>query len=370
MKNVPTRAETQTVTATTPGQPLQLELGGTLNRVDVAYETYGTLNAAGDNAILVCHALTGSAHAAGSNAGWWDAFIGPGRGLDTNKYFVVCSNILGSCYGSTGPSSIDPATGKPFGLAFPTVTVRDMVRVQRMLVDHIGIRRLVTAIGGSLGGMQVLEWAAMYPEMLQSIIPIATAARHSPWCIGLDDIGRQAIMNDPDWRGGDYYDQGQPERGLSLARQIAMVSYRSDRSFQQRFGRDQVNGTPPPAGFKGLLDSQFQVESYLRYQGEKLVRRFDANAYLYITRAMDLHDVGAGRGTWQEVIARIRIPALCIGVDSDILYPAAEQREIADALPNSTYAEIHSPHGHDAFLIEFEQLSRLVREFLTGQDHA
>jgi len=177
-------------------------------------------------------------------------------------------------------------------------------------------------------------------------------------------------MNDPDWRGGDYYDQGQPERGLSLARQIAMVSYRSDRSFQQRFGRDQVNGTPPPAGFKGLLDSQFQVESYLRYQGEKLVRRFDANAYLYITRAMDLHDVGAGRGTWQEVIARIRIPALCIGVDSDILYPAAEQREIADALPNSTYAEIHSPHGHDAFLIEFEQLSRLVREFLTGQDHA
>jgi homoserine O-acetyltransferase len=353
----------------TTNTPLAMECGAELAPVSVAYETYGTLNPAGDNAVLVCHALTGSAHAAGQtgddpqSAGWWDPMIGPGRPLDTNSFFVVCSNFLGGCYGTTGSASANPATGKPYGLAFPPVTVRDMVRVQSALLKRLGVRSLLTAIGGSLGGMQVLEWPLLFPGFVRSIIPIATAAQHSPWCIGLNDLARQAIMQDPAWRDGNYYGNGQPERGLSLARQIAMMSYRSDISFFNRFGRTTTMPSAPET-FRPQLDVMYQVERYLRYQGQKLVNRFDTNTYLYISRAMDTHDVTRNRASLQEVLTSIPIPALCVGIDSDILYPLHEQRAIADLLPHGVCREIHSPFGHDAFLIEYEQLGAFVGAFI------
>ncbi len=360
--------------------PLVMDCGTTLSPVSVAYETYGELNAARDNAVLVCHALTGSAHAAGfssddptslpssgwKSTGWWEPFIGEGRALDTSKYFVISSNFLGGCYGTTGSSSINPKTGKPYGLTFPQMTVRDMVRVQKALIDFLGVKQLRTIVGGSLGGMQVLEWALMFPNLIRSIIPIATASQHSPWCIGLNDIARQAIMNDPHWRNGDYYNFGQPEKGLSIARQIAMMSYRSDVSFLQRFHRDRLktNGKANEARFDPA--NIFQVESYLHYQGKKLVERFDANTYLYITYAMDLHDVAFGRGEVNEVLASISVPSLNIGIDTDVLYPAHEQKEIASHIPHSMYCEIKTPFGHDAFLIEYDQLSRFVKEFFAS----
>ncbi len=347
--------------------PLAMECGTVLPSVTVAYETYGTLNAAGTNAVLVCHALTGSAHAAGrstadpKSAGWWDSFIGPGRPLDTDAYFVISSNFLGGCYGTTGSNSIDPSTGARYGLSFPQMTVRDMVRVQKELVSTLGVQRLAAVIGGSLGGMQVLEWGVMYPEMVASLIPIATSAQHSPWAIGLNDLARQAIMNDPEWRNGNYYEHDQPEKGFSLARQIAMMSYRSGTEFSQRFGRDRRDDS---LNVRFDPMNLFQVESYLRYQGVKLVERFDANTYLYITRAMDLHDIALGRGSVQKVLGAMNVPVLCVGIDSDILYPASEQRAIATAIPGAVYKEITSPFGHDAFLIEFEQMASIVRDFL------
>lgn len=349
--------------------PLVLESGAQLAPVDVAYETYGALNARGDNAILVCHALTGSAHVAGYSSedpgslGWWDPMIGPDRPLDTNRYFVVCSNFLGGCYGTTGPASVNPATQKPYGIDFPAVSVRDLVAVQHALIKSLGISRLATVIGGSLGGMQVLEWGAMFPGLIASLIPIATAAQHSPWCVGLNELARQAIMNDPDWLNGGYLRDSQPERGLSLARQIAMVSYRSDISFMDRFHRDPASPTRGTA-LRDHLDACYQVESYLRYQGKKLVHRFDANTYLSITRTMDGHDIARGRGPLEEVLGSITLPALCVGIDSDILYPAHEQRGIAQGLSGATYMEIHSSHGHDAFLIEYTQLGPAVSAFL------
>lgn len=363
--------ETHTIELFSDSRPLVMECGKKISPVQVAYETYGELNAACDNAVLVCHALTGSAHAAGfssddpKSAGWWEPFIGEGKGLDTSKYFVISSNFLGGCYGTTGSVSVNPKTGKPYGLDFPQMTVRDMVHVQKALIDFLGVRKLRTIIGGSLGGMQVLEWALMYPDVVQSIIPIATASQHSPWCIGLNDIARQAIKNDPEWRNGDYYNFGQPEKGLSIARQIAMVSYRSDISFLRRFHRERLktNGESNISRFDP--ENLFQVESYLRYQGKKLVDRFDANTYLYITYAMDLHDVAFGRGELNEVLSSISIPSLNIGIDTDVLYPAHEQREIASHIPHSTYREIKTPYGHDAFLIEYDQLSKFVREFLS-----
>ena len=347
-----------------------MECGGSLSSVTVAYETYGSLNARRDNAILVCHALTGSAHAAGyssddpKSVGWWDNFIGEGKPLDTSKYFVVCSNFLGSCYGTTGPGSENPSTGKPYGLLFPQMTVKDMVEVQKALIVYLGINKIKTVIGGSLGGMQVLEWALMYPDLLDSIIPIATSAQHSPWSIALNDLARQAIMNDPDWRNGDYYEHGQPGNGLSLARQIAMVSYRSGKEFNQRFKRDRQKTNGKVSTYRFDFSNHFQVESYLRYQGQKLVKRFDANTYIYISRAMDLHDITADRGDLHSVLGSIMLPSLSIGIDSDVLYPALEQKTIAASMPNARYKELSSIYGHDAFLIEFEQMGAIVREFL------
>lgn len=350
--------------------PLHMDCGDSFSPVTVAYETYGTLNKAGDNAIVVCHALTGSAHAAGYSSedpksiGWWDSFIGEGKPLDTKKYFVICSNFLGGCYGTTGSKSVDPATGKSYGLTFPQMTVRDMVRVQKKLVTYLGVNKIKTVIGGSLGGMQVLEWAVLFPDFVQSIIPIATSVQHSPWAIGLNNLSRLAIMNDPDWKDGNYYGFPQPEKGFSLARQIAMISYRSEKEFTQRFSRDRiVNEIDSSNRFD--TSNIFQVERYLHYQGTKLVNRFDANTYIFISRAMDIHDLAYGRGTVHDVLGSISIPALCIGIDSDILYPATEQQRMASLLPNSTYREISSPYGHDAFLIEFDQMEAHARNFLS-----
>ena len=365
--------------------PLILQSGEILHHVKAAYQTYGSLNADGTNAILICHALTGNAHAAGilegseydfharpdclnqysviskGKPGWWDELIGPGKVFNTEKYFIVSSNILGSCYGTTGPTTINTETSKRYGIDFPAITVRDMVHVQKKLVDHLKINKLVTVAGGSLGGMQVLEWAILYPETVESIIPLATSAAHSPWAIGLNESGRNAIKNDPEWKDGNYTKQ--PAAGFSLARKIAMISYRSFPSFGVKYSRESKKSN-------NYFDSNciFDVESYLNYQGEKIVKRFDANSYLTLSKAMDLHDVSKDRGSLKDALGLIKCPSLNIGISTDILYPASEQKEISANIPDSNYVEIDSIHGHDAFLIEFDQISKFVGEFLEKLD--
>jgi homoserine O-acetyltransferase len=361
-----------------PQNPFVTEDGYPLPGLTVAYETHGRLNNAGTNVILVCHALTGDAHVAGAgiypdevlkeapllNAmkpgqpGWWDGMVGPGKTFDTDRFFVVCSNIVGSCYGSTGPASINPATGEPYRMAFPKINIRDMVKVQYLLLQALGVNQIKLVTGGSLGGMQALEWAVMYPDMVLGLAPIATAAQHSAWCIAIDHIERDAIMHDPAWMNGNYIQQ--PEKGLALARKIGMISYRSDRIYQERFARTRLDEN----GRDHDPENMFQVESYLRYQGEKLVRRFDANSYLYLTWAMDHHDLSRDRGQIEEVLGSVTARCVCIGIDTDILYPAHEQQAIAKAIPGADYAEIRSPLGHDAFLVEFGQLDAILRPFL------
>jgi len=372
------KVQTKLIQLFDAADPFKMECGETLPEVRAAYETYGTLNEAGDNAVLICHALTGDAHAAGEGVfpaellkeipfysamkegqpGWWDAAIGPGKAFDTDRFFVISSNILGSCYGTTGPVSINPETGRQYGPDFPPVTVRDIVHVQRRLLQELGVKKLVTISGGSLGGMQALEWAVLYPELVSSIIPIAASAQHSAWAVAFNHLTRQAVMNDPAWNGGCYTKQ--PENGMALARQIGMLSYRTDISFQARFGRGLQN---PQSSDNGRAD-MFRVESYLNYQGDKLVKRFDANTLLTITNALDGHDLARGRGSLERAFALIKAPALCIGINSDILYPAQEQREIAAGISRARYAEIKSSDGHDGFLIEFEQLQKYVQKFL------
>ena len=342
---------TQCVELFNDRKPLVLESGAQLAPVHVAYETYGSLNEAGTNAILICHALTANAHAAGKHSaiektsGWWDPLIGPGRAFDTDRYFIVCPNILGSCYGTSGPASLNPSTGELYRLEFPEFTIRDIVTVQKKLLDFLGVHQLVTISGSSLGGMQVLEWPLMYPDYCKSIIPISTAVRQTAWCIALNTAARTAIVNDPDWNHGDY--ERQPAKGLSLARMIGMISYRSGTEFEQRFRNDN-----------------HQIESYLRYQGEKLVSRFDANTYLYLTRAMDFHDVTRGRGTVESVLAEINCPVCCIGFSSDARYPVSDQQELVRHIPNSELHILNSIHGHDSFLIEFDAMSKVIKEFL------
>ncbi len=335
--------------------------GSHLPEVEVAYEQYGLLSAYGDNAILACHALTGSARAAGDQ-GWWDPLIGPGMAFDTSKFAVFCPNILGSCYGTTGPASEDILRGRPYGPRFPRISVGDMVKVQHRLLEHLGVRSLVTVAGGSLGGLQVLEWAAQAPAMVRSIMPIATGLAHSAWNIAFNEAARQAIRQDPDFHGGDYHARGTvPGAGLALARMIAMISYRSAASFDGRFGR---NAPATDEDHEGRYD----VESYLHYQGKKLVERFDANCYLRITEAMDDFDVGQGRGGAAQALKRFSGPALVLAIDSDVLYPPWQQQQIVEVLRANgnhvTYGEIHSPHGHDAFLMEWDQMESHIRAFM------
>ena len=350
----------QIVTLGGPGKPFHLHSGAHLPQVQVVLESWGTLSADASNAILICHALTANSHAGsapGEPDGWWEPLIGPGRVLDTDRYYVVCPNLLGSCYGSTGPVEADPRKGVPYGPTFPEISIRDIVEVQRVLMQRLGIRRLASVIGSSLGGMQVLEWGAMYPELCASLIPISTAVQQTAWCLALNAASRCAITGDPEWREGHY--EHPPKQGLALARMIGMISYRSPQEFAGRFGRALAGEDPFDP------NCHFQVEKYLRHQGAKLAERFDANAYLTLSRAMDRHDVGAGRGGVSTALAAASMPALCIGVSSDIRYPLDDQCELVRQLPSAKLGVIESEHGHDSFLIEYEQLAQLIGPFLS-----
>ncbi len=350
---------------------LSLDCGETLVPVDVAYETYGALNESKSNAILILHALSGDAHAAGishetGKPGWWDNMIGPGKGFDTDKYFVICSNVLGGCRGTTGPSSINPATGCPYALSFPGITIRDMVRLQKMLIDHFGIQRLLAVSGGSMGGMQVLEWAVSYPDMVAAAIPIATTARHSAQQIAFNEVGRQAIMADPDWNDGSYYGRKAPARGLAVARMVGHITYMSDESMREKFGRRLRD--KQEYGFDFNVD--FEVESYLRYRGTQFVDRFDANSYLYITKAMDYFDLTNGAQSLGAVFEKTKARFLVISFTSDWLYPSYQSLEIVNALRSRNrdvaYCELPSNYGHDAFLVEVGEQTEIVRGFLAS----
>lgn len=355
--------------------PFAVESGQVLSDVTVAYETWGTLDADASNAILVCHAWTGDSHAAGRagpghNApGWWNEVVGPGKHIDTDRWFVVCPNVLGGCQGSTGPASPHPVDGLPYGSRFPVVTIRDMVRAQARLMRHLGIDKWASVIGGSMGGMQVLEWAITYRKHVRSIVPIAACMQASAQQIAWGVIGRRSIRLDPAWRGGDYYDAEPgdgPAQGLAIARQVAQVTFRSDNAFTEQFGRNLTDRSKIGDTF-GLWQ-EFEVERYLQYHGDKLVRRFDANSYLIIGKAMDLHDVARGRGSLERAMSLITVPNLTIGIDSDMLYPSYQQRHMSSLLsevgvPNE-YVEITSPHGHDAFLIHFDEVGGPIAEFL------
>jgi len=345
--------------------PLKLESGESLGPVTLAYETYGTLNAGKSNAILVLHALSGDAHAAGFHPGeeipgWWDAMIGPGKPFDTDRYFVICSNVIGGCKGSTGPSSVNPRTGRPYGADFPFITIADMVQAQRHLIDFFGIDRLLCVAGGSMGGMQALQWVASYPERVRSAIPIATALKHSPQQIAFNEVIRQSIMADPAWRDGDYYATGRPEKGLAVARMIGHITFMSEKSMEEKFSRRLKNGR---LGFD--FGADFEVEGYLRYRGANFVKRFDANSYLFITKAMDYFDLSGGRLIrGKEIDTRF----LVLSFQSDWLYPSHQSQEIVRQLKrkrvDATYCELKSTWGHDAFLVELEGQTTLIQHFL------
>lgn len=351
-----------------PPNTLQLKSGRSLGQVKIAYETYGTLNADKSNAILVCHALSGDAHAAGfhkgdETAGWWNDMIGPGKALDTNLYFVVCSNVIGGCKGSTGPSSINPETGKPYALDFPLITIADMVDAERHLIDSFGIKTLLCVIGGSMGGMQVLQWASAYPDRLLSAIPIATALKHSPQQIAFNEVIRQSIMTDPAWRKGFYYGHGQPEKGLAVARMIGHITYMSDQSMEDKFSRKLKNDN-----LSFQFTDDFEVEGYLRYRGYNFVKRFDANSYLYITKALDYFDLSGEN--FLPTVKKTTIRFLVISFKSDWLYPSHQSQDIVRLLKRkhafTTYFDLTSTYGHDAFLIEIEDETRLVKNFLAN----
>jgi homoserine O-acetyltransferase len=350
---------------------LTLDSGEILAPIDIAYETYGTLSEKRDNAILILHALSGDAHAAGyyrgdERPGWWETMIGPGKGFDTERYFVICSNVIGGCKGSTGPSSINPATGKEYGVEFPLVTVGDMVRAQKLLVDHLGIQRLLCVSGGSMGGMQALQWAVAYPEAVTSCVAIAATQKHSPMQIAFNEVGRQAIMADPKWNGGDYYQGEAPDGGLAVARMIGHITYLSDESMHQKFGRRSQG----KSALTYDLESDFEVASYLKYQGEMFTRRFDANTYLYVTKALDYFDLTGGSGVLTESFRELPqdMRFLVMAFSSDWLYPPYQSKEIVRALKGNnvdcSYIEMKLSFGHDAFLLENKELSRMVWNFI------
>ncbi len=349
---------------------LELDCGVSLMNVDVAYETYGSLNASRTNAILVTHAFSGDAHAAGISSdgqpGWWSNMIGPGLGFDTDRYFVICSNVLGGCRGTTGPTSIDPSTGAPYGMHFPVITIGDMVRLQKKVTDHLGITKLLAIVGGSMGGMQVLEWAVAYPDSVAAAIPIATTARHSAQQIAFNEVGRQAVMADPDWSQGDYYNGKPPARGLAVARMVGHITYMSDASMRQKFGRRLRD--KDAFGFDFSVD--FEVESYLRYRGSQFVSRFDANSYLYITKAMDYFDLSHGKPSLSAAFDRTKARFLVLSFTSDWLYPTYQSLEIVSALRGRNvdvaFCELPSNYGHDAFLVEVKEQTEMVKGFLNS----
>jgi len=359
-----------------PG-PLALDGGALLAPVEIAYETYGSLDADRRNAILICHALTGDQHVASDHPvtgkpGWWTRMVGPGKPIDSARHFVVCANVLGSCMGSSGPASTDPATGKPYAMAFPVITIRDMVRAQAMLLDYLGIEQ-VTVVGGSMGGMQALSWAATYPDRVTKAVVIASAARHTAQNIAFHEVGRQAIMADPAWRRGDYYGQGAgPAAGLAVARMAAHITYLSEAGLTEKFGRRLQARPNSPEGAKSFgFDADFQVESYLRHQGLSFTDRFDANAYLYITRAMDYFDLAEEHGgPLANAFKRTRTRFALVSFDTDWLYPTAESRIIVQALNAAgaavSFVELTSPYGHDAFLLDSPELNRVVDGFLSA----
>jgi homoserine O-acetyltransferase len=358
-------------------EPLVLDAGIALAPFQIAYRTYGTLNAARSNAILVCHALTGDQHVASDNPvtgkpGWWEIMIGPGKPIDTDRYFVISSNVLGGCMGTTGPASTDPATGQPYGLSLPLITIPDMVRAQAMLVKRLGIDTLFSVVGGSMGGMQVLQWATQYRDLVFSAMPIATAARHSAQNIAFHEVGRQAIMADPEWRGGRYLAEGtRPSDGLAVARMAAHITYLSDAALHRKFGRRFQDRDAPTFSF----DADFQVESYLRYQGEAFVERFDANSYLYVTRAMDYFDIAADHGgTLARAFAGTKTRFCVVSFTSDWLFPTADSRQVVHALnaagASVSFAEITSDKGHDAFLLDEPELFAITRGFLESAARA
>ncbi len=354
-------------------RPLELSSGARLGPFAVAYRTYGELNAARSNAILVCHALTGDQYVAETHPitgkpGWWHLMVGPGKPIDTNRYFVICPNVIGSCMGSTGPRDIDPETGAPYGLRFPTITIADMVNAQAMLLDHLGLEDLFCVIGGSMGGMQVLQWAAAYPERVFAAVPIAAAARHSAQNIAFHEVGRQAIMADPNWQGGDYLIKGtNPTAGLAVARMAAHITYLSEQALTRKFGRNLQDRDTVSYGF----DADFQVESYLRHQGITFVDRFDANSYLYITRAMDYFDLAADYGgVLANAFRETRTRFCVVSFTSDWLFPTAESRAVVHALnavaANVSFVEIETDSGHDSFLLDVPEMFETLSGFLDG----
>ena len=359
------------------GEGLRLDSGARLEPLEIAYKTYGRLNETRSNAILVCHALTGDQHAASTHPvtgkpGWWNRVIGPGLPLDTDRYFVICSNVVGGCMGSTGPASADPRTGKAYGLTFPVITIADMVRAQTLLIDALGIETLLAVVGGSMGGMQVLQWAADYPEKLFSAVCVGAAARHSAQNIAFHEVGRQAIMADPDWRGGAYDDAGvRPEKGLAVARMAAHITYLSEQALQRKFGRELQRD-----GLSWGFDADFQVESYLRHQGTSFVDRFDANSYLYITRALDYFDLAAAHGgVLAQAFGKARGVRFCVlSFSSDWLYSTAESRDIVRALNaagcRASFVEIETDKGHDAFFLDEPQLDKTLRGFFNATAQA
>lgn len=356
-------------------EPLPLDGGGTLSHVKVAYEAYGTLNAQKSNTVLICHALTGDQHVASDHpatgkSGWWTTMVGPGKPIDTDRYFVICQNVLGGCQGSTGPSETDPATGKPYGLTFPVITIGDMVRTQAMALDQLGIETLFAVIGGSMGGMQVLQWASTYPDRVRAAIPIACSARHTAQNIAFHEVGRQAIKADPNWAGGAYYGNAQgPTKGLAVARMTAHITYLSEQALQDKFGRNLQDRDATSYSF----DADFQVESYLRHQGITFVDRFDANAYLYITRAMDYFDLVRDVGGSLTDIFKETATRFCIvSFTSDWLFPTSQAKDLVRALnavaAHVSFVEIDSDKGHDAFLLEEPELFATVHGFLRAAE--
>lgn len=348
---------------------ITLTSGHSIAPLTIAYETFGTLSPAKDNVILIAHALTGDAHCAGrytpedKKAGWWDPLIGPGKAFDTNKYFVICANDLGGCAGTTGPSSVNPATGEPYGLSFPVITIRDIVVTQKMLLDHLGISRLLCVTGGSLGGMNALEWALAYPSMVSALIPISTCAKLSPQGIAFSEVERQAIIRDPKWQNGAYSPDDPPANGLAVARMIGHITYLSAESMQHKFGRRRQEDAP-----REYFGQKFEIESYLHYQGSKFVERFDANSYIYLTKAMDFYDAAEGYDSLSESVARIMAKSLFIAFRSDWLFSPRETAELVDAMRTAgcdvAYHEIESTYGHDAFLLEYPKYAYLIARFL------